>query len=282
MVFTIHLLISLVFSGLPETPPESIRVITYNIRYANEQDSSNSWSERKNALKEQIRYYHPDILGIQEGLFVQVEFLSEQLPSYEYVGIGRDDGKKAGEFSAIFYHRDRLELIREGTFWLSETPEIVSVGWDASMERICTYALFRCHSSKKTFWVFNTHFDHRGQKARSESARLITKKIAQVNTENLPYILLGDLNMLPDDAGIHLLSESMHDTYENALVRKPGPEGTFNGFEIRQEYTNRIDYIFVSPGDFTIESYAAITDLTDGKYLSDHFPILVDLSFLSE
>ena len=143
-----------------------VKVMSYNIKYANETDGENSWSLRKDFLTNQIRFYQPDIFGVQEAVFLQMEHFSENLPSYKYVGVGREDGKTKGEYSAIFYDSNQYNVLDENTFWLSQTPEKVSVGWDAAMERISTYALFEAKDSGEKFWVFNTHFDHVGEQAR--------------------------------------------------------------------------------------------------------------------
>ena len=154
---------------------QSHSFMTYNIRYATERDGVNAWSNRKAFLSDQIKFYSPDVFGIQEGLLRQVSYLDSALTQYQYIGVGRDDGKEKGEFSAIFYDTEKLKVIENSTFWLSETPEKISIGWDAAMERICTYALFENLVSGQKFYVFNTHFDHIGKVAREKSADLILK-----------------------------------------------------------------------------------------------------------
>ena len=158
--------------------------MTYNIRFDNPDDGDNRWDKRKEFLADQIRSQEPDVLGIQEGLLHQVAFLAESLPDYEYVGVGRDDGKKKGEF----YNSRKLRLTDSGTFWLSETPSKVSVGWDAALPRICTWARFLPAAGGKSLVVFNTHFDHKGAKARYESARLILRKIAEITGGDEPFV----------------------------------------------------------------------------------------------
>ena len=167
---------------IPKTSfSQTTNLISFNIRYDNTSDTINNWNKRKASLASLIQHYDADIVGIQEGLHHQVDYLNNTLNGFSYVGVGRDDGQQKGEYSAIFYNSDKFKVLKTNTFWLSETPEKVSVGWDASMERICTYALFENVTSKKQFYVFNTHFDHRGMQARVNSAELIYKKIKEIN-----------------------------------------------------------------------------------------------------
>ena len=189
-----------------------MEIMSYNVRFANETDGENSWSLRKDYITSQIQFYEPDIMGVQEAVLEQLEYFKDHLEGYEYVGVGRDDGKTKGEFSAIFYDTQKLDLLKEDTFWLSETPEKVSVGWDAAMERVCTYALFKDKDSEKRFWVFNSHFDHIGEKAREESAKLILSKIEEINTEDLSVIFLGDLNLELNNPGVQYMAAKRDET----------------------------------------------------------------------
>lgn len=254
---------------------QHLDVMTYNIRFQTENDGENSWSKRKDHLTNQIKFYEPQIMGVQEALVSQLKHFEAQMPDYKYIGVGRDDGKEAGEFSAIFYDLRKVDILDQGTFWLSESPEKVSVGWDAAMERVCTYGKFKEKESGKAFWVFNTHFDHVGQKARENSAKLIYDKISEINSENLPVILMGDLNLEPDAPGIQYLSEKLNDTKTVAGLDF-GPEGTFNAYNFGKPVTRRIDYIFTSD-DIKVLKYAVLSDNWDLKYPSDHLPILVSL-----
>lgn len=256
-----------------------IEVMSYNVRYANENDGENSWSKRKDYITTQIKYYEPDIMGVQEAVLEQLEYFQEHLDGYQYVGVGRDDGKTKGEFSAIFYDTGKFEVHEENTFWLSETPEKVSVGWDAAMERVCTYALFEAKEGGQKFWIFNSHFDHIGEKARAESAKLILAKIEEVNTEDLPVVFMGDFNLEPETEAVKTIAERMNDTKLVAEVDF-GPEGTFNTFNFCEPVTRRIDYIFTSKENIEVLKYAVITDSKDLKYPSDHFPLFVEMNFL--
>ncbi|WP_372919198.1 endonuclease/exonuclease/phosphatase family protein [Salegentibacter sp.] len=254
---------------------QELEVMSYNIKFANETDGENSWSNRKDHLTNQIKFYEPQILGVQEALVSQLKHFEKEMESFKYIGVGRDDGKEAGEFSAIFYDLEKVDIIDEGTFWLSETPDEVSVGWDAAMERVCTYGKFREKNSDKKFWVFNTHFDHIGEEAREESARLIYEKISEVNTEDLPVILMGDLNLEPDAPGIQFLAEKMNDSKKVADLDF-GPEGTFNAYDFSKPVKRRIDYIFTSD-DIKVLKYAVLSDSWELKYPSDHLPVFVKL-----
>lgn len=254
---------------------QELEVMSYNIKFANETDGENSWSQRKDHITRQIRFYAPGILGVQEALISQLKHFENEMDNYKYIGVGRDDGKEAGEFSAIFYNLWEVDILDEGTFWLSETPEEVSVGWDAAMERVCTYGKFREKVSDKKFWVFNTHFDHIGKEARENSARLIYKKISELNTEGLPVILMGDLNLEPDASGIKFLSEKMNDSKKVADLDF-GPEGTFNAYEFNKPVNRRIDYIFTSD-NIKVLKYAVLSDSRELKYPSDHLPVFVKL-----
>ncbi|HSI69568.1 MAG TPA: endonuclease/exonuclease/phosphatase family protein, partial [Gillisia sp.] len=148
--------------------PAQVNVMSYNIKYATENDGENSWSKRKDHLTNQIKFFHPDVLGVQEALHGQMEHIKDNVADYQYVGAARDDGKTKGEYSAIFYNSSKFELLEESTFWLSETPNSPSKGWDASFPRVCTYVKLKEKESGKEFWVFNTHFDHEGDEAREK------------------------------------------------------------------------------------------------------------------
>ncbi|GGW40439.1 endonuclease/exonuclease/phosphatase family protein [Arenibacter certesii] len=256
---------------------QTTNLISYNIKYDNTGDTVNNWNDRKETMVKLLQHYNADIIGIQEGLHRQVIYLNEALSGFSYVGVGRDDGKEKGEYTAILYNTDKFRVLKTNTFWLSETPEKVSVGWDAALERICTYALFENRETKKQFWVFNTHFDHRGVLARTKSAQLIYKKINEINTNKVPVVLMGDLNLTPDTEAIRFLQQYLKDGM--AISKKPfyGPVGTFNGFDQERLLTDRIDYIFTQ--DLEVLSYTHIDDrMANNKHISDHLPVMVTLS----
>jgi endonuclease/exonuclease/phosphatase family metal-dependent hydrolase len=255
---------------------QKLKVMTYNIRLDIESDGENSWSNRKEFLANQIKFYEPDILGTQEGRPNQIAYLKDALSAYNYVGHGREGGDK-GEYSAIFYKTQRFTVVRDSTFWLSKTPYFFSKGWDAAYPRICTYGLFTDLRSLKKFWVFNTHLDHVGEKARQKGLELIQKKISEINTENHPVIFMGDLNAEPDSKLITSLNQSLTDSKSIAKLVF-GPSGTFNGFNFKESVTKRIDYIFFTKApEIRIKKYAVLSDSKNLKYPSDHLPVFVEL-----
>ena len=273
MKFHSLVLLAVIFS-FPATA--QVSVMSYNIRYATESDGENAWSKRKDYLAKQVAFYEPGILGVQEALQEQLEFLDGELEDYEWFGEGRD-GKNKGEFSAIFYNTEKFEVLDMGTFWLSETPHRISTGWDAALNRICTYGLFREKASGKEFYVFNTHFDHLGEVARLRSAELIVDKIKNINAENLPVVLMGDFNLEPASSALAPILGYLNDAKAVASEVAYGPEGTFNGFKFHEPVTKRIDYVFTSPEGIEVLKHGVLSDSKDLKYPSDHFPVLVVL-----
>ncbi|WP_076550588.1 endonuclease/exonuclease/phosphatase family protein [Maribacter ulvicola] len=256
---------------------QEIKVISYNIKYDNANDTINNWNDRKAAMVDLLAYYNPGIIGMQEVLHHQLTYLDEQLSDYRYIGVGRDDGKEKGEYSPILYNAKKYTLLQSETFWLSETPNKISVGWDAAMERICTYGLFKDVATKKQFLVFNTHFDHIGTVAREKSAELIVSKIKEINTHDLPVVFMGDLNLNPTEKPIQFLQKALSDG--QAITQKTfyGPTGTFSGFDHSRILTNRIDYIFVE--NFRVIEYLHIDDrMENNKHISDHLPVLATLA----
>lgn len=257
---------------------QNLKVMSFNIRLQVESDKENAWTERKQDAVDLLKYYHPDYFGVQEALPEQMKDIKSGLKNYDYVGVGRDDGKEDGEFSAIFYDRDRLRVIHSGTFWLSETPEAPSRGWDAACNRVCTYAVFKDKKSNKEFLAMNLHFDHVGNVARMKSADLIVKKIKEINPKNLPVILSGDFNLTEDAEPIKIISKNLEDSFYHSETKHYGPVGTFTGFNVNEIPKERIDYIFVK--GLKIKSHRHINDRRENLlYPSDHFPVLVDLSF---
>jgi len=258
---------------------QDLQVMSYNIKYDNPSDTENNWENRKAFLTSQLNYYNADVIGTQEGLHHQLEDIKSTLKRYDYIGIGRDNGDTKGEYSAIFYNKEQLKVLKEGTFWLSPTPDKPSKGWDAALNRICTYALFEDKDSGETFWVFNTHFDHIGDIARLESSKLILQKIKQVNTENKAVILTGDFNLTDQEKGIQEITHHMLDTHVQAGDNAFGPQGSFNGFHFEKPVTEKIDYVFISKDGFKVLRSGILSDSQNCKYPSDHFPVLVDLDF---
>lgn len=256
---------------------QDLSVMTYNIRLDVASDGENSWPMRKDYLVSQLKFYTPDIFGIQEGLPHQVTYVNEKLRNYDFVGEGRDGGNQ-GEYSALYYKKNKFLLEQSGTFWLSETPKIVSKGWDAALPRICTYGLFQNKESGLKFWIFNTHLDHMGIIARGKSLDLILDKIDSLNTHNLPVIFMGDFNLEPNSEEIFNLKNKMKDCRDISAVAPYGPEESFNSFNYNKMASKRIDYIFVSNSDtIKVEKYATLNNSYKLKYPSDHFPVFVQI-----
>jgi len=253
----------------------ALRVVTYNIRMDTEFDSLNAWSYRKDNVNALIRHHNFDIVGTQEGFLHQLQGMCE-LSEYAYTGVGRDDGVTAGEHSAIFYKKNRFEILESGDFWLSETPDIPGKGWDATCcNRICSWAKFKEEKTGKTFYVFSVHFDHQGRVARQESGKLMVKKMQEI-AKDMPVICLGDFNSTPETEQIKLLSTHFNDA--RIVTQSPpyGPEGTFNSRFANPIAPRRIDYIFVSKG-IEVLTYVCMTD-NDGRYYpSDHLPVMADI-----
>ncbi len=257
---------------------QELSVMTYNLRLDVASDSENSWEHRKEFLVDQIQFYSPDVIGTQEGRPNQIKYMRDSLPHYNFIGHGREGGNN-GEYSAIFYNSDKVKVEKDSTFWLSETPEKKSKGWDAAYERICTYGLFTDLKLSKKFWVFNTHLDHIGEIARLNGVKLIQKKILEINTQNYPVLFMGDLNAESGSEPIQYLNSKMTDSKSVANLVF-GPQGTFNDFKFNDPVTRRIDYIFISKSsDIIVEKYAVLSDSKDLKYPSDHLPVFIVLKF---
>ncbi|WP_128547334.1 endonuclease/exonuclease/phosphatase family protein [Larkinella soli] len=274
------LLLLLLFGAFLGSPihAQTLRIATYNIRYDNRGDSLNPWKDRAPVIADLVRFHDFDIFGTQEGLYNQLQDLAGSLKEYTFFGAGRDDGKQAGEFSAIFYKKDKFDLLKSSTFWLSTTSDRPSKGWDAALPRVCTWGQFKDRASGRSFYVFNVHFDHRGQEARKESAALLLGRIKEM-AGTTPVVLTGDFNFNQKNPNYELLAKSglLKDTYELAPIRY-APNGTFNSFDIKSKHDNRIDHIFVTSA-FKVGRYGILTDTYGGRFPSDHFPVLVELKY---
>lgn len=264
---------------------EPLRVMSFNIRFDNPSDGPDAWPHRKDFVAGMFRFHKNDIVGIQEGLISQVMDLEELLPEFEWVGVGREDGEDGGEFCAIFYKTDRFDLIEDGTFWLSETPDVPgSLGWDTAITRISTWARLYDKENSRRFIVFNTHYDHRGEEARSKSSELILQKVAELS-EGDPVIVMGDLNTVESQDPYKILTDpalgpvrvELFDGFYHSRYGHHGPTTTWNGFrEMIPE--RRIDYIFVNP-KFSVIQHGILADIRDGHFPSDHLPVVADIEF---
>ena len=255
---------------------QPINVISYNIRLNVKSDGINSWPNRKDNVKALVKFYDADILCVQEVLPDQFDDLLAN-SDFDVVGVGRDDGKRKGEFSAIYFNKNRFTKKDGGTFWLSLTPDVPSKGWDAALNRICSWVKLYDKSNKKEFIVFNTHYDHVGVQARIESAKLIKQKIQEI-APKLPVVFTGDLNVTPETEAIATIKSFLIDTKEISIEPPYGPTGTFNSFNWNSPLKDKIDYIFVNKA-FKVQKFAVLSDSKDQRYYSDHLPVFVRLLF---
>lgn len=258
---------------------QELKVASYNIRYANEGDAEkgNGWEGRLPVIASQVKFFDFDLMGVQEAIDRQLKDLDVKLPAYARIGVGRKDGKTGGEYSPIFYKKERFKLLDHDTFWLSETPETPSKGWDAALNRICTWGKFRDKESKEDFFYFNLHMDHRGQEARKNSTLLVLEKIQEI-AGDAPVILSGDFNFDQSHPNYKLIANSgfLKDTYELAPIRL-APNGTFNQFNFNNtDHDRRIDHIFVND-QVEVSRYAILTGSYKGHFPSDHFPVVVEV-----
>ena len=267
-IFTV--LLSLIASGINA---QKIVVGTFNIRFDNPRDTGNLWIDRAPIVSNLIRFHEFDVLGVQEALKNQLDDIATALPEMARYGKGRDDGKDAGEHSAIFYRKDRFTLLKSGDFWLSETPDKPGKGWDATCcNRICSWVYLEDKITKKRFYTFNAHFDHQGVVARRESSKLIAAKIKEIAGQ-APVLLTGDLNGGRDSEWYQTLATSGFLT--DVFTKTPFPyanNSSMNGFRTPRGRTV-IDHIFMTK-DFTARRWGILTDSYFGKYPSDHFPVL--------
>lgn len=256
-----------------------VKVMSYNIRLDVKSDGDNWWENRKDKVAGLMKYYAADFIGSQEVQHHQLLYLKEQLTGYDHIGVGRDDGKEKGEYSCIFYNSEKFKPIKQGTFWLSQTPDSVSMGWDAVCNRVCTWGLFRSVRGKKKVWVFNTHFDHVGKTARLEAARLILAKMKELTAgKNEPVVFMGDLNSKPSDEPVSILNAVLDNARTVSAEAPYGPTDTWNGFKFNQQPDGCIDYIFTGRGGgIKVKKFATITDSYALKYPSDHFPVMATL-----
>ncbi|SNR67775.1 endonuclease/exonuclease/phosphatase family protein [Flavobacterium sp. ov086] len=256
---------------------QNLKLMTYNIRLDVASDGENAWPNRKDYFASQIQFYSPDIFGVQEATPNQVTDIASALPNYNRFGIGREE-KGTGEACTIYYKKDRFQVQESNTFWLSETPNVVSRGWDAACNRVCTYGLFKDLKTKKTFWVFNLHLDHMGEVARVKGVELVLSKIAALNIKKYPVFLMGDFNSEPETKQIVEIKKVMDDTKDISIEKPFGPSGTFNDFEHNKPVTLLIDYIFISKNSgLKIQKHAVLSDSKDLRYPSDHLPVLIEI-----
>ncbi|MDE5945333.1 MAG: endonuclease/exonuclease/phosphatase family protein [Rikenella sp.] len=257
-----------------------LRAMTFNIRYANPDDGPDYWDHRREAVVRMVREVRPDVMGIQEGLVQQVTYLDSALSSYSYVGVGRDDGREAGEYAAIFYNDSLYTATESGHFWLSETPDTAALGWDAVCIRIATWAKLREKATGRDFLVFNTHFDHIGVIARQESAKLLLDRVRTFG-DSIPTLIMGDFNFPVSDPSLAPLvnAPTFCEARQAAKTKPQGdslPEVTYRGFG-HGETGELIDHIFCQ--GFEPQTYEIITSGYGVPYLSDHMPVVAVLRY---
>ena len=287
------LLFALIIVASFQLSAQQMLVGSYNIRYKNVNDSINGevWTKRCQVICDQVNFMAPEIFGTQEVLYVQLQDMKNALDGYDFIGIGRDDGKRGGEHEAIFYKMDKLQLLDHGDFWLSENPDKPGLGWDAVCIRICTWGKFAMKAQKEqrhglfnrrkkdpqqVFYYFNLHMDHVGVVARREAAKLVVAKVREI-AQGAPVFVTGDFNVDQDDEIYTIFTKSglLKDSYETARIRF-AENGTFNAFKTNYFTTSRIDHVFVSPST-KVEAYGVLTnsywtpddDLDDNLKASD-------------
>ena len=253
---------------------QDLKVMSYNIRQSGAKDGTNSWMYRFAATGEMIKDQMPDVFGVQEATYDQMYFIEQNFKEYKYVGGGREDGKKKGEYTAIFWNKKMVSLLADGMFWLSETPEAVSKGWDGECIRTATWALFKDKKTGKKFYCVNTHLDHVGKEARKNGLKLIMDRIAEMNKAGLPVVLMGDFNMKPGDYNLVDLETAMCNARKSA--DKTDNHATFNNWG---KSSDILDYIYYT-GFSACPEFQTVTKKYDNrKFVSDHYPIVTLLSF---
>ncbi len=250
--------------------------ITYNIRLNTPEDGINAWPNRKDKVISLLLFHKADIFVVQEALPEQMDDLINGFPDFDHVGVGRDDGKREGEHAAIFFRKSRFENVRDGMFWLSENPDKPGLGWDAACNRICTWIQLKDKITKNSFYVFNTHLDHRGHVAREEGAKLILKKISDINKNNLALILAGDFNLTKEAPAIQNILNVLIDSKDISKIPHYGPEGTNGSFEVGK-INKTIDFIFIN-NKIDIHRHGTLSDSFGLYYPSDHLPVLAEIS----
>ena len=276
MIKKIFMLAAAMIMSLPllqAQESEGLKVMSYNIRLGSAQDGTNSWALRYTATGKMLEDQKPDVFGVQEALEYQVRYI-EEMCGYESVGVGRENGKKEGEHMSIFWNKKTVSMLKWGTFWLSDTPEKPSKGWDAECFRTATWALMKDKKTGKKFYFVNTHLDHEGKEAQKNGLKLIVEKIAEMNPEGLPMVLTGDFNIEPSNPALADLDARMQSTRK--IAEKTDDLTTYNGWG---KSSMMIDYIYVS-GFSSCPEYQTVTKrYADRKFISDHYPICATLIF---
>lgn len=276
MIKKIFMLAAAMIMSLPllqAQESEGLKVMSYNIRLGSAQDGTNSWALRYTATGKMLEDQKPDVFGVQEALEYQVRYI-EEMCGYESVGVGRENGKKEGEHMSIFWNKKTVSMLKWGTFWLSDTPEKPSKGWDAECFRTATWALMKDKKTGKKFYFVNTHLDHKGTEAQKNGLKLIVDRIAEINPDGLPMVLTGDFNIEPKNPALKDLDARMQSARN--IAEKTDDHATYNGWG---KSSTMIDYIYVS-GFSSCSEYQTVTKrYEDRKFISDHYPIFARLIF---
>ena len=260
-----------IMAGKPENT--ELKVMSYNIRLGSANDGTNSWAMRYTATGEMLEDQKPDVFGVQEALDYQVRYI-EEMCGYEYVGVGRENGKSEGEHMAIFWNKKTVSMLKWGTFWLSETPEKPSMGWDAACKRTATWALMKDKRTGKKFYFINTHLDHKGAEAQKNGLKLIVDRLSEINPDGYPMVLTGDFNITPDNKALTELDEKMQSARK--IAEKTDSLDTYNGWG---RGSGVIDYIYVSGFRSCPEFQTVVKRYNDRKFVSDHYPVVARLIF---
>lgn len=258
---------------------EVLKIATFNLRMDTPSDGENAWFHRKDMVNDLIRFYGFDLFGTQEGFTHQLNDIL-RLSDYRFIGVGRDDGKDAGEHCAIFYRSDRFKVLDQGDFWLSEHPEKPGRGWDGTCcNRICTWGKFEDLKNHKHFYFFNVHYEYEGDVARRESSNLMISRIKSI-AGNQPVFLTGDFNAFPTEEPIRILNDSgfLNDSYKITKEAPFGPVCTYHGYDSTIKTEERLDYIWVTDS-IQIDKYGVLTNTLYGHTPSDHFPVMVVAEF---
>ena len=257
-------------SAQKQTRDYDLKVMSYNIRMGVAKDGTNSWEYRYPATAMMLKDQMPDVFGVQEAFNFQIKFIEENFTDYDSFGVGRDNGKSEGEFMSIFWNKKTVKMIKGGTFWLSETPEKPSMGWDAACKRTATWALMKDKNTGKLFYFVNTHLDHKGAEARRKGLELIVSRIDEINPKGYPMILTGDFNIKPDNEALVGLEQRMQSARK--IAPKTDNNATFNNWG-KAKSDMVIDYIYVSGFSACPEYHTVTEKYGTWKYVSDHYPI---------
>ena len=276
IVSAVLMVLPFISSAQKQTRDYDLKVMSYNIRMGTAKDGTNSWEYRYPATAMMIQDQKPDVFGVQEAFEFQIKFIEDNFTDYDSFGVGRDNGKAEGEFISIFWNKKTVKMIKGGTFWLSETPEKPSLGWDAACKRTATWALMKDKNTGKMFYFVNTHLDHKGVEARKKGLELIVSRIDEINPKGYPMVLTGDFNIKPDNEALIGLEEKMQSARK--IAPKTDNNQTFNGWG-KAKSDMVIDYIYVSGFSACPEYHTVNEKYGQWKYISDHYPIYAKLIF---